>query len=391
MQNILLAQRSTIVGISLVMMTEPCLLATAGVQEGVPLLELKGGADLRWAVDVGDASYKREHEGEVFEAPGLWALASVEKRGAGSFPADKLSQVDVKAKVMVGLVLGVMQHTEGSILLECLLRKSAWQSEDGATSEEEGPEATAAAGLAPPSDADSAGQSPPALSPRSDQQGGRRRMPSSRAAAAAQAALDARRRRPRPVGVHACLLAASSADPQVAQGWVVRLRGYSEQDPGHGVLEVRRADLCSRLCSPQMVRKAMGALTRDTPETDAAAALGVAMAMHLPRERLARRSRLGKFWQSTCLPIPCMAGFHSVAWLLGCLQRTAKLPVKRVPDHSWRCGFITGAGRGSEEEEEGGAPAPGPPAAGAGRAPATGAGPPDFQGNCAALALTHPC
>ena len=88
----------------------------------------------------------------------------------------------------------------------------------------------------------------------------------------------------------------------MAEGWVIRLKGYSEEDPGHGVLEVRCANLCARLCGPLMVRRAMGALTCDTPETDAAAALGVAMAMHVPQERLAKRSRPGKFWQSTCLP-----------------------------------------------------------------------------------------
>jgi hypothetical protein len=66
--------------------------------------------------------------------------------------------------------------------------------------------------------------------PCTDQQGGRRRMPSSRAAAA----LEARQSRPRRTGVHACLLATSSAEPQVSEGWHICLGQYSEEDRAWG-------------------------------------------------------------------------------------------------------------------------------------------------------------
>ena len=80
---------------------------------------------------------------------------SVKKRSPGSAPAERISQIKAGAKAMVGLILGVKRHTEGCVLLECLLRKSAWAT--AGEGEELNSDSTAAApGPAPPSEAEGA-------------------------------------------------------------------------------------------------------------------------------------------------------------------------------------------------------------------------------------------
>ena len=105
---------------------------------------------------------------------------------------------------------------------------------------------------------------------------------------------------------HACLQPALQSRRCQRAGTSVLVS--TAKRTGHGVIEVRRADFCGRLCTPQTVRRAMGTVTCDTAETDAAAALGIAVAMRMSRERTAKRSHPGMFQQSACKPIARMDG-----------------------------------------------------------------------------------
>ena len=239
----------------------------------MPRLKLRPIPDLRWAVDATSGSFKETAEEDSQDAPVMWALTSTKKKGPGTFAATQVSQVERRSKAAVGLVLGVQLDHDNSILVECLLREAAWKADEDEEGEEDG----------------------------SHDEGdgvqfrqGRERTPSSRAAAAAEAAREARRcRASQQEGMRVCLLDPASPPPLPAEGVEISMGIITEVNPRRCVLRLQSDDMCVSLCTHLVMRKAMETDAADRPGSPQAAALGIAMALHLAHRRHDGRPRGG--------------------------------------------------------------------------------------------------